>query len=119
MIFPLLKTWFAPWIPSTLRSSSNNKGYKSPGSGFVSIGGGGQSKGSRQGPHSAHHISANMTFDNESEERIMKGNGDMKMQDMEAVNRARSPNAIVVSKQISVTTENRSSDKNLNSFLHV
>lgn len=120
MIFPLLKTWFAPWIPSTLRSSSNNKGYKSPGSGFVTIGGGGPgiSNRSRQGPHSAHHISANMTFDNESEERIIKGN-DVKMQDMDVANRTKSPNAIVVSKQVSVTTEDRGSGRSEDTFQRV
>lgn len=115
MIFPLLKTWFAPWIPSTLRSSSNNKAYKSPGSGgFVTIGGGGASHGSRNRKdiHSAHHITENMTFDNESEERIVKGNGDMKLQDMD-------PNSIVVSKQVSVTTEERTGDRRINAFHRV
>ena len=41
MIFPLLKNLLAPYLASTLRSSSNNKkSYKTPSGGFVTIGGG-------------------------------------------------------------------------------
>jgi hypothetical protein len=100
MIFPLLKTWLLPFLPSSLRSSSN-KTYKTP-SGFVTIGGGGGGAGSRsrQGPPSAHHITANMTFDNESEERIVTGDSVIKMHDMHA-------DAIMVSKEVTVTTEGR------------
>lgn len=112
MIFPLFKTWLAPFLPSNLRSSSNNnnKAYKSPGSGFVTIGGGGASSRNRQGPHSSSHITANRTFDNESEEHIFKGNDDMKMQQMHTTGGTqRALNTIVVSKQVRVTTEDYNS----------
>ncbi|CAO2650809.1 Nn.00g091060.m01.CDS01 [Neocucurbitaria sp. VM-36] len=113
MIFPLFKTWLAPFLPSNLRSSSNNnKAYKSPGSGFVTIGGGGgASSRSRQGPHSSSHITANMTFDNESQEHIVKGNGDVKLQHVH--------NNIVVSKQVSVTTEDYNSERSAESVQRV
>ena len=59
MIFPLFKTWLTPYLPSTLRLSSNNKAYKTPGSGFVTIGGSGEpSKHTRKGPRSARHPDA-------------------------------------------------------------
>ncbi|KAF3039645.1 hypothetical protein E8E11_000093, partial [Didymella keratinophila] len=74
MIFPLFKVWLQPFLPSTLRSSSNNKAYKTPGSGFVTIGGGGASSHANKTPRSRTRISANMTFDNESEERIFQDN---------------------------------------------
>ncbi|KAF1958356.1 hypothetical protein CC80DRAFT_534123 [Byssothecium circinans] len=122
MIFPLLKTWLAPFLPSTFRSSSNNKAYKKPGSGFVTIGGGGGSASSRnrQGPQSAHHITANMTLDNESEEHIVKGNGDVKMQHMRAAGGPqRSLNTIIVSKQVKITTEDYNSDRSAESFQQV
>ncbi|KAF2276858.1 uncharacterized protein EI97DRAFT_323914 [Westerdykella ornata] len=107
MIFPLLKSWIMPLLPSHIRSSSNQKNYKTP-DGFVTIGGGGGSR-SRQGPHSAHHITANMTFDNESEERIIKGDGVIKLQDVHA-------NAIVVSNEVRVTAEDRSSERTTTTF---
>ena len=122
MIFPLFKTWLAPFLPSNLRSSSNNnKAYKSPGSGFVTIGGGGgASSRSRQGPHTSSHITANMTFDNESEEHIVKGNGDMKMQHMHSTGGTqRALNTIVVSKQVRVTTEDYNSERSAESFQRV
>jgi hypothetical protein len=117
MIFPLFKTWLAPYLPSGLRSSSNNKaGYKSPGSGFVSIGGGGSAPSHKQ--HGLEsRISANRTFDNESEEYIVKGQDDMEMQYMQTTDDPRrSPNGIVVSKQISVTTEESTRQKRTVSF---
>ncbi|KAH7382760.1 hypothetical protein DE146DRAFT_669791 [Phaeosphaeria sp. MPI-PUGE-AT-0046c] len=104
MIFPLFKSWLAPFVPSTFRSSSNNKAYKSPGSGFVSIGGGGASSRDRGGL--SNHVTANMTYDNESEEHIVKETNIVKMQDLHPVrDTQRSPNGIVVSRQVSVTTE--------------
>lgn len=106
MIFPLLKVWFAPILPTTFRSSSNNKAYKSPSSGFVTIGGGGGSSHAKRTPRTGTIITANMSFDNESEERIVKENGDMRMQDLDTKAEAqRAQGAIVVSKQVSVTTE--------------
>jgi hypothetical protein len=117
MTFPLLKTWFAPLLPSSLRSSSNNKAYKSPGSGFMSIGGGGASSRNRQGPQST--VTANMTFDNDSEERIIQGNGDVKMQDMHTSDGAPPTNAIVVKKQVKITTEERTSGQSIDLFQQV
>jgi hypothetical protein len=112
MIFPLLKNWLAPYLPSSF-SNSNNKAYKTPGSGFVTIGGGGTggaSARSRQA-QSASHISANMTFDNESEEHIVKGEEVVRMAGLHP-GRAN----IVVQKQVSVTTEDRGSDKSAEYF---
>jgi hypothetical protein len=117
MIFPLLKTWLSPFLPSSLRSSSNNKAYKSPGSGFVSIGGGGASSRNRQGPHST--VTANMTFDNDSEEQIIKGNGDVKMRPVHTLNGAQPANAIAVKKQVKITTEDRTSGRSIDSFERV
>ncbi|KAF9697715.1 hypothetical protein EKO04_004516 [Ascochyta lentis] len=117
MIFPLFKTWLAPLLPSTFRSSSNNKAYKTPGSGFVTIGGGGASSHTRRGPQSACHISANMTFDNESEEHIIKERNDVKMHHLDTTSGTqRSQTAIVVSKQITVTTENFGSERSVDSL---
>jgi hypothetical protein len=121
MIFPLLKTWLAPLLPSSLRSSSNNKAYKSPGSGFVTIGGGGgggASSRNRQGPRSVSRVTANGTFDNGSEEHIVKGDGDVKMQEIQTQDDTqRLDNAIVVSKQVRITTEERGNEQSAHSFL--
>jgi hypothetical protein len=116
MIFPLLRTWFGPYLPRALRSSSNNKAvYKSPGSGFVSIGGGGSAPGHRQ--HGLENrISANRTFENDSEEHIVKGHDDVEMQYVQSEDHRRSPNGIVVSKKISVTTEESTRQKRTVSF---
>ena len=116
MIFPLLKNWLASYLPSSF-SNSNNKAYKTPGSGFVTIGGGrsggtgGASSRNRAGAQSASHVSANMTFDNESEENIVNRDGDMKMQGLYPAGAN-----IVVKKQVSVTTEDRGSDKSAEYF---
>ncbi|KAF2622925.1 hypothetical protein BU25DRAFT_451779 [Macroventuria anomochaeta] len=105
MIFPLFKVWLAPLLPSTFRSSSN-KAYKTPGSGFVTIGGGGASSHARKTPRNGTLITANMTFDNESEERIVKESSDIKMQHLNSPAGTQRPQgAIVVSKQVSVTSE--------------
>ena len=69
-------------------------------------------------PRSSPHVSAGMTaFENESEERIVKGNGDVKMQDLHgggdgggAQLRHQGKASIVVSKQVSVTSEDRKSE---------
>jgi hypothetical protein len=121
MIFPLIKTWIAPYIPSSMRSSSNNKAYKNPGSGFVTIGGGGGvSSQGRRGPESSRHITANMTFDNESGEHIVKGDDDVRMQVLHTTGVATHPlNTIVVSKQVSVTTEDASSERSAESYKRV
>lgn len=105
MIFPLFKVWLAPFLPSSFRSNSNNKAYKTPGSGFVTIGGGGASSHARKTPRNGTLVSASMTFGNESEERIIKENG-VRMQHLNATSGTQgSQGAIVVSKQVSVTTE--------------
>lgn len=61
-----------------------------------------------------------MTFDNESEEHIVKGDGSVKMQNFNTTGgMQRPPNAIVVSKQVSVTTEGFGSDRSAESFQRV
>jgi hypothetical protein len=118
MIYPLLKNWLVPFLPSTI-GSSNAKAYKSPGSGFVTIGGGtggGASKQSRSAPHNARHISASLTFDNESEEHIVKGD-DVNLQHLQcAASQQQGKNVIVVSNQVSITSEDRDSARSKGSF---
>ncbi|KAH6629016.1 hypothetical protein C7974DRAFT_375909 [Boeremia exigua] len=105
MIFHLVKVWLVPYLPSTLKSSSNNKAYKSPGSGFVTIGGGGASSHARKASRNGTLITANATYDNGSEERIVKEH-DVRMQYLNTTSGShKTPGAIVVSKQVSVTTE--------------
>ncbi|KAJ6442879.1 triacylglycerol lipase-like protein [Purpureocillium lavendulum] len=109
MIFPLFKSWLTPLFGSAL--SSSQKTYQTP-SGFQTIGGGGGNSRSRKGrgPPSANPITANMTF-SESEERMVDG---VKMQTLGYSTASSSgnhgpPGSIVVSKQVDVTTEDRSS----------
>ncbi|KAL1794561.1 hypothetical protein ACET3X_006377 [Alternaria dauci] len=77
MIFPLLRKWFGPFLSSTIRSSNVDQKKPPPGSGFRTIGGGfgnGGERGvrvSRTTRHRAHHISTNLTLQNDSEERIL------------------------------------------------
>jgi hypothetical protein len=119
MTFPLFKTWLAPVISSTIRSGSNSKALRTPGGGVVTIGGGGGGASSRN-RQSAHHVTANMTFDNESEENILKGDGDVKMQHINTAGVIQqSPNSIVVSKQISITTEDCDSERSAHPFQRV
>lgn len=117
MIFPLIKTWLTPFLPRSMRSSSNNKAYKTPEKGFVSIGGGGGSSSNRNGSQKPRHATSSLTFDNESEEHIFKGNGDVELQPLPgAGGTQRSPHSIVVSKQVSVTTEERNGKQSAESF---
>ncbi|KAF5510889.1 hypothetical protein CGCS363_v003667 [Colletotrichum siamense] len=116
MIFPLIRTWLKPLWPSMLRSSK--KAYKTP-SGFQTIGGGNgqygnsqRSRDRRTGPSSANPITANISF-TESEERIMN---DVKMQDIKTstssvspIPGSKPPNGIVVSNEIQVTIDDRTS----------
>ncbi len=109
MIFPLFKSWLTPLFGSAL--SSSNKAYKTP-TGFQTIGGGGGNSHSRnrRGPPSANPITVNMTF-SESEERMVDG---VKMQTLGYSTASSSgnhgpPGSIVVSKQVDITTEDRSS----------
>ncbi|KAF7550891.1 hypothetical protein G7Z17_g5398 [Cylindrodendrum hubeiense] len=107
LLFPLFKTWLTPLFGSVMRSSQ--KTYNTP-SGFRTIGGGGgdQSR-SRRGPPTANPITANMSF-NDSEERIVD---DVKMQNFKVSSEpvvAGGPiNGIVVSNQVDVIHEDRSS----------
>jgi hypothetical protein len=119
MIFPLLKTWFAPFLPSTIRSSSNHKAFQTPERGFVTIGGGGTSGASRP---NARHVKTLITFDNESEEHICKGAEDVKMQEMQSRGSKNRSKSITVKKQVTVTTEDRpagSSQRSSGSFERV
>ncbi|KAL0941655.1 uncharacterized protein CTRU02_204418 [Colletotrichum truncatum] len=109
MIFPLIRTWLKPMWPSILRSSK--KAYTTP-SGFQTIGGGnGQSRSRdrRTAPSSANPLTANSAF-TESEERIMN---DVKMQNIKNLAwptlGSRPHNGIVVSNEVEITTEDRTS----------
>ena len=111
MIFPLLRQWVSPLIPASFGSSKTGKAYKSPSSGFVSIGGGGGAISSRkgQGLHSAQLATAN---ENESEEHIVKGKEDVQLQYVNTSGGSQYiPNAIVVSREVSVTTEDFASGR--------
>ncbi|KAJ2893054.1 hypothetical protein MKZ38_009074 [Zalerion maritima] len=112
MIFPLLRIWLGPLIPSVLRSSQ--KAYIKTPTGFRTIGGGGgggnpsySGRNRRGGPPSANPITANMTF-TESEERMMN---DVKMQDMKTGGATTTTNSehtsigIVVSHEVDIRTE--------------
>jgi hypothetical protein len=122
MVFPLLKTWLKPWLPSTMNSGSNRIAYKYDvhGSGFVTIGGGGASASNRSRPDpQSCDVSRNMTFDNESEEHIVKSGAEIKMQPLQTSGgRQRLLNGknIVVQTHVSVTTEDASSQKSGKSF---
>ncbi|KAI4706358.1 hypothetical protein J4E89_009092 [Alternaria sp. Ai002NY15] len=107
MIFPLLKTWLTPFLPSTI-GSSNAKGQEPPGSDFETIGGGsgpGGKRASRRVPHRARQTFGGLTLDNESEEDMIKED-DVAMHrtqrnDLEADGK----NTIVVCSEVSVTSE--------------
>ncbi|KAJ5574054.1 uncharacterized protein N7459_008481 [Penicillium hispanicum] len=107
MIFHLCRSWLARIFGSVFQSSRRT--YKSPSGGFRSIGGSELPSRSRRGPPSVNPITENMTF-SESEERIV---GDMKMQNLKVytgpVGDTPASNGIVVSNQIEVTHETRSS----------
>ena len=105
----MFKIWLQPVLSSTLRSSSYNKAYKTPGSGLVTIGGDGAlSHAARL--RGAARISANMTLDNESEERIFQDN-EVKVQVLYSPTESqRLQGGIIVSKQVSVTTESFGKD---------
>jgi hypothetical protein len=128
MVFPLLKVWITPLLPSNLRSSSNDKNAYKAGSGFVMIGGGGPGVSSRrrQGPQSARGDDmTNMTFDNDNEEQIVKPNmrGDVKMQVLHTnggtMQGASGPNKILGSRQVNITVEDASSEKSAESLQRV
>lgn len=107
ILFPLFRTWLTPLFGTVMRSSQ--KTYNTP-SGFRTIGGGGEQSRSRRGPPTANPITENMSF-NDSEERIVD---DVKMQNFKVSSRPVSGDkapatGIVVSNQIEVTHEDRSS----------
>ena len=109
MVFPLFRTWLAPFFGSVLNSSRKNS-YKDP-SGFRTIGGGGggASYSRGRGPPSANPITANMTF-NDSEERMVE---EVKMHNMKSSGslqyRNQTTNGIVVSNEVEVTHSDRRS----------
>lgn len=89
-----------------------------PGSGFVTIGGGGggASSHNRSG-RSACQVTADTAFDNDSEEHIIKGVNDVKLRHLQTTpNTQQSQNAIVVSKQVTITTEDYDSERSRESF---
>lgn len=79
MIFPLLKIWLAPLLRTSLHPSRSKKVYRTPDSGFLTIDGGGGRAASRD-RQSANHITANMTYDNGSEEHLVGTRGEFNMQ---------------------------------------
>lgn len=105
-----------------MNSGSNRIAYKYNvhGSGFVTIGGGGASASNRSRPDpQCCEVSRNMTFDNESEEHIVKSGPEIKMQPLQTSGgRQRLLNGkdIVVQTHVSVTTEDASSQKSGKSF---
>ena len=107
MIFHLLRTWLATTFGGAFKSSQ--KTYKSPSGGFRSIGGSDLPARTHRGPPSTNPIIENLTF-TESEERIV---GDMKLHNLKVysgpVSDTHTSNGIVVSNQIEVTHETRSS----------
>ncbi|KAA8641457.1 uncharacterized protein ATNIH1004_001922 [Aspergillus tanneri] len=110
MMFHLFRSWLALLFGRPFNSSQ--KTSKSP-YGFRSIGGGGgggdSSSRNRRGPPTANPITVNMTF-TESEERMMDG---VKMQTLkeypQPIAEPVSPTGIVVSNEVEVTHESRSS----------
>ncbi|KAI4613390.1 uncharacterized protein J4E87_009857 [Alternaria ethzedia] len=118
MIFPLLKNWLAPFLPSTI-GSSNAKGQEPPGSDFETIGGGsgpGGKRASRRAPHRAPHTFGGLTLDNESEEDMIKGDA-VAMHPMQADSaKSDGKHVIVVSSEVSVTSEDHSGVQRKASF---
>ncbi|KAK7183376.1 hypothetical protein DPSP01_000494 [Paraphaeosphaeria sporulosa] len=111
MVFPLLKIWLKPWLPTTLNSSSKGRAYKAHGSGFVTIGGGGASASGRSRPgQQSRDASRNMTFDNESEEHIVKGGTAIPLQSVGGTQRSLKKNDIMVSTHVTVTRTDATKD---------
>lgn len=109
MLFHLLKTCLRFLFGSAIDSSQ--KTYKTPSGGFRSFGGGGDSfSRKRRGDASTDPTTIDLTL-NESEERMVDG---VKMQNMKVYAAApetspTTPGGIMVSNQVDVTTESRSS----------
>ncbi|KAJ5625919.1 hypothetical protein N7510_002228 [Penicillium lagena] len=109
MVFQLFRIWLTKAFGSKFQSSQKVN-YKSPSGGFRSIVGGGDYASRRGcGPPSMEPITIDMTF-TESEERMME---DVKMQSLRPypapASDTPSSGAIVVSNQIDITHETRSS----------
>ncbi|RHZ66748.1 uncharacterized protein CDV56_108480 [Aspergillus thermomutatus] len=109
MVFHLFKSWLSRLFGSAFGSSQ--KTYKSP-IGFQTIGGGAgeSSTRNRRGPQTVHPITANLTF-SESEERMID---DVKLNNLDAfgspgTGSERRSGGIVVSNQVEITHEDRSS----------
>ncbi|KAJ5500216.1 hypothetical protein N7453_009267 [Penicillium expansum] len=106
MIFHLFRIWLNKIFGSQFQSSQ--KTHKSPSAGFRSIGGGGAYASRKgHGPASTDPMTIGMSF-TESEERMME---DVKMQNLKTYEGPTSGNpssgAIVVSNQIDITHETR------------
>lgn len=72
----------------------------------MTIGGDGASSHARGTPRNGTLISGNLTFDNETQEHIIRETIDVKMQHLKTTNGPQEPQGvIIVSKQVSVTTE--------------
>jgi hypothetical protein len=121
MIFPILKVWLGPYLPSNLWSSNNSKAYKTPRSKFLTIGGSGASSRNRHGSQTTpRHTTDIGTFENDSEEQIFAKSDDLKMHDVPpAHDKRRLSNAIVVSKQVSITSEGRYNGGSVQPSQHV
>lgn len=111
MVFHLFRVWLTKAFGSKFGSSQKTSA-KSPSGGFRSIGGGGDYSRRKGGSGSTDPNTINMTF-TESEERMMQ---DVKMQTLKTYpaptttpSETPSSSAIVVSNQIDITHENRSS----------
>ncbi|KAF2445832.1 hypothetical protein P171DRAFT_431224 [Karstenula rhodostoma CBS 690.94] len=119
MVFPLLKIWLKPWLPTTLNSGSNRKVYKAHGSGFVSIGGGGASATNRSRPgQPSRDASRNMSFDNDSEEHIVRSEAGINLRSLQTVGgtqRSLKKNDIMVSTHVTVTRADASSREDASS----
>lgn len=102
MIFPSPKKWIAPFLSSTISSSSSTSQKPLPGSDFETIGGGfGDSSErvvriSRTATHRAHNNATELNFDNKSEEHVLNGE-DVRFQYMQgATSQQQGKDVIVV-----------------------
>jgi hypothetical protein len=106
MAFHFCRIWLSKILGSRFQSSQ--KKYKSPSVGFRSIGGGGDYPSRKgRGPTSTDLITIGMTY-TEGEEQMMES---VNMQTLETYPSptSASPSAIVVTNQIDITHETRSS----------
>ncbi|OHE92469.1 hypothetical protein CORC01_12260 [Colletotrichum orchidophilum] len=108
MIFPLIRTHVKPLWPNFLRSTKNPKKVYRTTSGFRTIGVSHGDSIRRTGPPGANPVASIVTF-TESKERIMSN---VQMQNLEGFltpTSGKLPNGIVVSNEVEVITEERTS----------